>query len=140
MEAPTADHGPLARTWQIILAVFGVLGFALALRQVDAYLDHKIDARMSDPAFIRQVASQVRPALIFDSNGSILYDMGAGQYFDEISVNLQEETEKKAGVIILKPKMLLTFPPEITGMGGVQIFPAAQRGPGLTWHFASGLR
>jgi hypothetical protein len=128
------ESGHLARTWAIVTAIIAVLGLVGAIVGVNTWIDRKIDARTSDPAFIRQVASQVRPALIFDSNGSIIADLGAMQYFDEISVTFHEG-EKKPGEIILKPKVLLGFPPEITGMGGVQIFPAAQRGPGLTWRY-----
>src|SRR5207245_3499035 len=136
-DSPMPRDGTFARTWQIILAVFGVLGFALALREVDAYLDRKIDTRMSDPAFIRQVASQVRPALIFDSNGSILADLGAMQYFDEITVKFPD-MDNKPGEIVLKPKILLTYPPDISGIGGIQISPVARRGPGFTWYYRVG--
>src|SRR2546426_2701501 len=114
----------------LVAVVGGIMGF-------NAYLDRKIDARMSDSAFIRQVASQVRPALIFDSNGSILADLGAMQYFDEITVKFTD-VENKPGEIVLKPKMLLTYPPDISGMGGIQISPVAHRGPGFVWYYDVG--
>lgn len=126
--------GQQARVWQIVIALFAIVGFVGVLLGINTYLDRKIESRVSDPEFIRTIAAQVRPAVIFDSNGSILADLGAMQYFDEILVNLPL-VHGKPGAIVLKPKILLTFPPEITGMGGAQIYPAARRGAGLTWRY-----
>src|SRR5689334_1345599 len=86
------------------------------------------------PEFMRAVASQVRPAVIFDSNGSILADLGGMQYLEAIQVSFPDR-EKGTGTIMLKPKLLLTVPPEITGMGGAQIFPIPKRGPGYEWAY-----
>ncbi len=128
------ESGHFATT-KAIIGTFLTLGTVVAvIMGFDAYLDHKIDAKMSDPVFIREVASHVRPALIFDSNGSILADLGAMQYLDKITVNFPD-IESKPGEIVLKPKVLPTYPPDISGIGGIQISPVARRGPGFTWYY-----
>ena len=129
-----AEAGHLARTWAVVSGIIALLGVVGAIIGFNAYVDHKIDVKMSDPTFIRAIASEVRPAVIFDSNGSILADLGGMQCLDSITVSFPD-IEKKPGEIIVKPRVLLTFPPEIIGMGGAQVFPVAHRGSGYVWSY-----
>ena len=53
---------------------------------LEAYLNQIVDKRINDPEYIKKVADQVRPYIIFDGSGVIFADGGALQYLDSITV------------------------------------------------------
>ena len=61
-----------------------------------------IEDKINDPEFIGRVAQEVRPAIVFDHNGSVLSDSGGMRYIKEINVVLNRET-KEPQKIILSP-------------------------------------
>src|SRR6059036_3515008 len=101
MEEMVTANVHLSRAWAVVTGLITLLGVVGAIVGFNAYVDHKIDAKMSDPTFIRTIASQVRPAVIFDSNGSILADLGGMQYFESITVSFPA-IEKQPGEIVLR--------------------------------------
>jgi hypothetical protein len=74
----------LKRVYVIIGAV--VFLFA-AYHGFNAYLDSRIESRITDPAFMRELARNVRPSVLFDERGSILADLGAMRFIDSIEVS-----------------------------------------------------
>jgi hypothetical protein len=84
------------------LALF-IVGFG-----IDSYIDSKIEGKLENPAFINKVAKSMRPSVIFDINGSILSDMGAMQYIEDIKVDVNEPLRYD---IIVSPKKFLSVAP-----------------------------
>lgn len=54
-------------------------------------IDKSVEAKFSDEKVLKQIAAQVRPALIFDGNESITVDMGAVQYVKSIEIIKKEK-------------------------------------------------
>ena len=120
--------------WNILLAVSAIAGLLAILYAVDTYFDWKIENKVSDLDFVRKVASQVRPSVIFDSRGSILADTGAMQYLEKITVEF-DTVGKKPGKVTVRPKQLMPHPPIITGIDGIFYIPQPLRGPGYEWNY-----
>ena len=64
--------------------LFAAISFTFALIY---FVNYMIDKKISNSEFINEVASRVRPALIFDANGSILADMGARKLINKIEIH-----------------------------------------------------
>lgn len=51
------------------------------------YLDSRIEAKINIPEFLKKLARNTRPSLIFDDKASISSDMGAVPYIKDISIS-----------------------------------------------------
>ena len=84
---------------------------------VNSVIDARINKVVQGDDYVRRIAKEARPSVIFDSHGSILANQGAMEYFDNIDVI----TNKPAGLlpafpekIIVKPKQFLAQAPLLT--------------------------
>jgi len=73
-----------------------VLAVILTLFAIQQYIGYLVDKKVHEENFIDNIASRVRPFVIFDQNGSILAEKGARKFIDKIEV----ERNKKDGVPI----------------------------------------
>lgn len=78
----------------LIGAVIGAIGYSLFFE--DRIVNRIVD-KLKSPEIIQQIASLVRPSLIFDQNGTIIHDSGGQQFIKEIKT---------------EPTMMLIFPTE----------------------------
>ena len=90
------------------LACGTVIAVVGGLFAIDSYIDSKIEDKLENPAFINKVAQSMRPSVIFDLNGSILSDMGAMQYIEDIKVDVKKPLRYD---IIISPKKFLSVAP-----------------------------
>jgi hypothetical protein len=120
----------------ILAAAFGVVEF----------IDWRIERAINDEQFIRKVASNIRPYVIFDVDESILVDGGAMQYLERICVEIKGETwenakpEKKNVYnleIIVIPKSYLAHAPLIEPLSGLRdiVIYDGERGTGYQWTY-----
>lgn len=58
--------------------IFKIIGIVILFITLDQYIDYKINNKYSDPQLINQIASHIRPMLIFDHLGTIDRGIGVG--------------------------------------------------------------
>lgn len=85
-----------------------VLTAVACLFAINRYIDSKIEDKLESAEFINKVAQSMRPSVIFDLNGSILSDMGAMQYIEDIKVDVKKPQRYD---IIISPKEFLSVAP-----------------------------
>jgi hypothetical protein len=107
-------------------AVAGVLLFAYNL------IDQRIDAKLADPALVRRIAAEVRPALIFDSDNRILVDQGALQYVESLHFEFLEGGDTTAKLVVT-PKSFLAVAPLLESLDVEGYDIKVDRGPGVSW-------
>lgn len=117
------------------------VALVVAFLSFHPYVRSIVKDAVSDDEFIRSVARNVRPAVIFDSEGSILADQGAMQYISKLDVNKGVEDKKdNQGMTIytmsisLLPKEHLSNPPLLQTIDPAIYFNIDERrGKGLEW-------
>jgi hypothetical protein len=132
MEKVPSDLSVLAALKAVGIVITVILG----LWGLDAYLDHRVETKINNPEFIKKVATQVRPSLIFDTSGSILVDIGAIQYISDIKVDTEKRfpyLPKKATVV---PKSYLSHAPIMTFIDPVDTIIKAERGASISWIYS----
>jgi hypothetical protein len=87
----------------VIAALYGVLFF----------IDKRIENRIRDDAFLRKLASALRPSVIFDHKESVLIDQGAMRFIEAIDVELDEQGPYPKRIVI-HPTKHLTYAPLLT--------------------------
>ncbi|MBW2249754.1 MAG: hypothetical protein JRF60_03760 [Deltaproteobacteria bacterium] len=92
----------------IFVILGGIGGFIGGIFFVEDRIEKRISEKLKDPELISQIASLVRPSLIFNHKGTILSDSGGEQFIENISVQMgpEEPTE-----IIISPKTHLNSAP-----------------------------
>ena len=58
----------------------------LAFIALDNYLDTKIEDKITDDSYISTLSTTLRPFMVMDNNGKVLYDHGALNLIDSIRV------------------------------------------------------
>ena len=126
------ENRKITTPWAIVLGVLGLLGIFAIQFAVESYLNAKVRERVNDPEFIRKVAAQVRPSVIFDGNGTILADIGAMQFLEKIEV---AGLYAGAGVqqIVVYPKEHLAYPPLLQSVDSATWEIRAKRGKAYQW-------
>ena len=122
-------------TITILKVIFGVMSAAILLfggyHGLNSYLDRRIEARISNPAYLQKLARSVRPSLLFDDKGSIVADMGAGTLVKNISISKND----KGGLdIIITPLEYIGIEPVLEALDhGYNI--EGERGEMFDWRF-----
>lgn len=112
-----------------LISIAGVIGLVYGF---NTFIDKKIASKMNDPEFVRQIATHVRPSVIFNSKGTILIDMGAMQYLDSISVEPTSVADLP-NKIVVKPKQYMSHAPLLTLVDPISTVVEETRGAGITW-------
>lgn len=94
--------------WEIIIAIGIIVGILAVGWSFENRIVKRILTELRDPDVLREIAELIRPSLIFDHNGSILTDSGAGQFIKKIEV---EMTKGEPSKIIISPTEHLNTPP-----------------------------
>ena len=92
---------------------------------------------MARVEFLQKVATRVRPSIIFDSNGTILSDVGGMELVEKFEV-INEKSSLIPQKVILTPKKLLSYMPVLTSLGEVQVNIFSKRGKGLSIEYEFG--
>jgi hypothetical protein len=117
-----------------VAALVGASTLIFAMSQwIRGEIDKSIAAKFSDEKVLRQIAAQVRPALIFDANESITVDMGAAEYVKNIQI-INRQTDGWPSGIKVDFNRYFANPPILTSIYiPTIIYP--DRGKGLSWNF-----
>lgn len=129
--AAKQSGGPIVITPQTVLKVLGVAGALIGtVYGFNSFLDTKIEAKMSDPVFLMELARSQRPSMVFDENGTVLSDFGAMRLLRDFDVALTED--KKAWLVKLTPLEFLGVEPLVESLDNDAVI-KARRGKGLEW-------
>ena len=122
----------LSLVMAILTAAGLIFGLAVA---VPRFVDSRVESKIHDEQFIRQVASQVRPFVIFDDKGSILVDGGACESLEHIDVSTGKPEGTTSVKIVVTPKYHLPYAPLVEKLGAGRFIhsPETKRGPGHQW-------
>jgi hypothetical protein len=98
--------------YNTILAIGAILGVVAA---VTLYIDYRIENKITDDKFLKELSHSIRPTVVFDQNNSILANMGAMEYIEDINVVVEDGEPKK---IVLSPKVFLGVAPILECLDG----------------------
>ncbi len=107
-----------------------ILAIVAAFIVLHVYIERRVDSKMDDPVFLRKIASHVSPSIVFDSNGSILADMGGMQYIEDIHVTSGGIVPEK---VVVTPKSHMAHAPIIYTIDPISVLITAKRGTLLDW-------
>ena len=121
----------------IILITTTIIG---TLYGLSIYIDNRITKIVSSREFSDKLAREVRPYIIFDINGSILFDGGGMQYLEDVTIEPVQESSDTgkyphyAKRIIVSPRENLSYPPIVTALTmHYFIKPSMKRGKKYQW-------
>lgn len=118
-----------------LFAIFALIGTIYGFHR---YLDARIDARLNDRDVLERLAAEMRPSVLFNAEGSVLADLGAMRYLDEIHVK-RAEPKSLLFVITIKPKAHLPIAPVLSVLGGYSGAATTRRGQGFDWVYEAHL-
>jgi len=121
----------------IILITITIIG---TLYGLSIYIDNRITKIVTSREFSEKLAKDLRPYVIFDINGSILFDGGGMQYLEDVTIEpVQEASDTDqypnyAKRIIVSPRENLSYPPIVTVLTmHYFIKPGIKRGKKYQW-------
>ena len=131
----TKDNGRSPNAGAILKAVCAVAGAIILLvtayHGVNSYLDSRIDSKINNADFLKKLARSVRPSLVFDEKGSIVADMGAVPFVNNISVS---KGPKDSFKIVVSPVEYLGVEPVLEALDDNYTI-RAERGQKFDWVF-----
>lgn len=87
-----------------------IFGFFIAFIVFDDYINSKIQKKLTSEEYISNLAKSLRPFLIFNQKGTILYDHGAAKYIENIAVELGTDQERVKKITITMTEYLQNEP------------------------------
>ena len=121
----------------IILITLTIIG---TLYGLSIYIDNRITKIVTSREFSEKLAKDLRPYVIFDINGSILFDGGGMQYLEDVTIEPVQEASDTgqypnyAKRIIVSPTENLSYPPIVTALTmHYFIKPSIKRGNKYQW-------
>ena len=121
----------------IILITITIIG---TLYGLSIYIDNRITKIVTSREFSEKLAKDLRPYVIFDVNGSILFDGGGMQYLEDVTIEPVQEASDTgqyphyAKRIIVSPRENLPYPPILTALTmHYFIKPDIKRGKKYQW-------
>ena len=122
------------KLWWIISPVNLITGFIAGVIAVFGFIDSRVAKIKEDPIFMREVAKQVRPYVIFDEKGSILFDNGTSKYVDVLEVNVDEDRgDFKDFTIHVNFNKHFSYPPYLESLNGNGFVIKENRGKKHDW-------
>jgi hypothetical protein len=131
----TKDNGRSPNAGAILKVVYAVVGaivfLVAAYHGLNSYLDSRIDSKINNADFLKKLARSVRPPLVFDEKGSIVADMGAVPFVNNISVS---KGPKDSFKIVVSPVEYLGVEPVLEALDDNYTI-RAERGQKFDWVF-----
>jgi hypothetical protein len=115
-------------------ATGAVLVVAAALWGGYEIVDHLVESKISDEAYMSQLAKRLRPNLVFDASGSVLSDRGALELVEPPKVESIEEGDAEALRVTIRPREFLALPPVLESLDQPAVI-TSERGEGISWIF-----
>jgi hypothetical protein len=113
-------------------ALAGIVLTLAALYGVYSYVDWRIEKKINDPEFVRNISSNIRPSVVFDSNESVGIDIGAMQFIEKIKI-IPSDDPRFPKEIIVSPKEYLAHAPFLTALDETEFFIKVERGKKFDW-------
>lgn len=122
-------------TWTIIGAIVTVIALIFTITSsIISSLDKKIEAKISDPNFIKKLAKEIQlPFLVFDENNVVLSDVGGYELLESFEVIKNEKGDISA--IRITPKSYLAMAPILENIGTNMNFLEPKRIENISWLF-----
>lgn len=132
-----SDSTWFSRFSQVFLAMAAIIG---TIYGFVVFIDGRINKAIHDEEFMREIASRVRPYVIFDDSNSILVDGGAMALLEEIKVTGRKpgSVEPTDVSIVITPKKYLGIAPLLELLDG-EAYIEATRGEGFEWVYHVGM-
>lgn len=122
-----------SKLWWINPANF-LIGIVVGGIAVFGFIDSRVDKIKKDPGFMQEIARQVRPYIIFDEKGSILFDNGASKYIDTLEINVDEDLgDFKYFTIRVNFNKHFSYPPYLESMNNIEFSIQKNRGKKHEW-------
>ena len=128
------------RTWPIwttikklSAAIAALLTIGGCIYGAAAWVDSRIDKALSNPQTLQAIAARVRPAVVFDSKGSIVADQGGLEYLLKIEVLPGDGSVPRE--IVVTPRTFLPVPPLLESLDEPALNATSERGKGIEWRF-----
>ncbi len=106
----------------LITGFYGVVGF----------IDSRIEQKIADDSYMKRLANQLIPSLIFDSTGAVLSDSGALALIEIPFIKKAGGEQDYYYEITITPKVFLSVAPILQPLGGPYVV-TEERGEGLKW-------
>jgi hypothetical protein len=100
---------------------------------VDQYLDSKIENKITDDSYIAQLSKTLRPFLVFNNDGVVIYDHGGLNFIDSIKINHSDN--RWADTIFIFSKSYLQEAPLIQFIGAYLYSYEAKRISNFCWAY-----
>lgn len=120
--------------WPIIGLILTVIGIILTIvTALTGSIDRKIDEKIKNPEFMKQVASQLRfPFIVFDDDENVLYNSETEPYIEAPKV-LKEKGEVKE--VVITGKRFLSAAPILQALDGKIQFHDPERIGQASWRY-----
>lgn len=122
-------------TWTIIGALVAIVALLFTITSyLISSLDKKMEEKISDPNFIKQLAKEIRlPFLIFDENNVVLSDVGGYELLESFEIIKNEKGD--ISEIRITPKSYLATAPILEIIGTNMNFLEPKRIENISWLF-----
>lgn len=111
-----------------------IIGFIAGIIAVFGFIDSRVAKIKEDPNFMQEVAKQVKPYIIFNEKGSILFDNGASKYIDVLEINVDEDRDVfKDFTIYVNFNKHFSYPPYLESLNGNEFVIKENRGKKHDW-------
>ncbi len=118
---------------KFMMAILAILG---GLFVFDDFLNTRIGNRINEAEYISKLSKSLRPYLIFNQNGNIVYDHGAEVLLDSISVDMKLSFDfDKPITIIVHPKKFLKVKPLLECLSDIGYQEKANRYGFKSWKY-----
>jgi len=115
----------------VLFLVTSIVAFVVAYYGVTSFVDSRIEKQINDADFLKKLARNARPSLVFDVKGSIIADMGAVSYITNISIS---ESPNDSLTKVISPVDFLAVEPVLEPLDGRYNI-QGQRGKKFDWVF-----
>ena len=106
----------LSKGAKLALGAVGAIAIIVAAyHAINNHIDDRIESKISDEKFLKELSHNIRPSVVFDQRNSVLADMGAMKYIESITVVVEDGEPKK---IVLSPKVFLGVAPILVCLDG----------------------
>ena len=108
-----------------------IAAILISILSVPAIINGIVERHVNDRAFLEKLAAKIKPTMIIDSSGSILYDSGGSYYIEDPKIiNLNENSEIYE--ITITGKKFLSTAPIIECINETYSI-KVERGKGKSW-------
>ena len=82
----------ISENWNTIKFITLVVALLGAFISFDNYINNQIEERITDSNYINRLSKSLRPFLVFNDQGIVLYDHGADEFIEKIDIDDQKNT------------------------------------------------